>query len=241
MKIAVIGGGSTYTPELVSGLSRERERVPLRELVLHDIDDERREVVGGLARRMLARQGYAGALTLTGDLEAALDGADFVLIQIRVGGQEARLGDETFPLACGCIGQETTGAGGLAKALRTVPVVLEIAERARDRAADRAWIVDFTNPVGIVRKNWRSRKIENASPNQFGMISGLRFPMKCSPVTSWSFDHITYTGTTETCGGSISATITTMNATSRPRHRSRESAYATGMLEISRPSVARPE
>jgi 6-phospho-beta-glucosidase len=152
VKLAVIGAGSTYTPELVSGLSRERERVPLDALVLHDIDEERREVVGGLARRMLDRQGYAGALSSTGDLDRALDGADFVLIQIRVGGQEARLRDETIPVACGCIGQETTGAGGLAKALRTVPVVLEIAERARERAADGAWIVDFTNPVGIVTR-----------------------------------------------------------------------------------------
>jgi 6-phospho-beta-glucosidase len=120
--------------------------------VLHDIDAERREVVGGLAARMLERQGYAGGLTVTGELERALDGADFVLIQIRVGGQEARLRDETIPLACGCIGQETTGAGGLAKALRTVPVVLDIAAKARELAADGAWIVDFTNPVGIVTR-----------------------------------------------------------------------------------------
>jgi 6-phospho-beta-glucosidase len=152
MKLAVIGAGSTYTPELVSGLSRERERLEIGELALHDIDAERREVVGGLAARMLQKQGYPGALTVTGELDRALDGADFVLIQIRVGGQAARLRDETVPLACGCIGQETTGAGGLAKALRTVPVVLEIAERARDRAASGAWIVDFTNPVGIVTR-----------------------------------------------------------------------------------------
>ena len=115
MKIAVIGAGSTYTPELVSGLSRERDRIGVRELVLHDIDAERLEVVGGLARRMLAHQGYEGALTATGDLDRALDGADFVLIQIRVGGQDARLSDETVPLARGCIGQETTGAGGLGR------------------------------------------------------------------------------------------------------------------------------
>ena len=153
MKIAVIGGGSTYTPELVSGLSRERDRIDVRDLVLHDIDEQRREVVGGLAARMLARQGYEGTLEITDDLDRALEGADFVLIQIRVGGQEARLSDETLPLACGCIGQETTGAGGLGKALRTVPVVLEIAERVRERAAGGAWIVDFTNPVGIVTRS----------------------------------------------------------------------------------------
>jgi 6-phospho-beta-glucosidase len=152
MKVAVVGGGSTYTPELVSGLSRERDRIDVRELVLHDIDPERREVVGGMAARMLDRQRFAGRLAVTGDLDRAVDGADFVLIQIRVGGQEARLSDETLPLACGCIGQETTGAGGFGKALRTVPVVLEIAERVRERAADGAWIVDFTNPVGIVTR-----------------------------------------------------------------------------------------
>ena len=152
MKIAVVGGGSTYTPELVSGLAGERERLDVTELVLQDIDPERLEVVGGLAGRMLERGGFPGALTLTDDLDRALDGADFVLVQIRVGGQQARLSDETVPLACGCVGQETTGAGGLAKALRTVPVVLSIADRARELTADGAWIVDFTNPVGIVTR-----------------------------------------------------------------------------------------
>jgi len=147
-KVAVIGAGSTYTPELVSGLSP----LAVDDLVLHDIDAERRDVVGAMARRMLARDGFSGRMDVTDDLGRALDGADFVLIQIRVGGQEARLADETAPLACGCVGQETTGAGGLAKALRTVPVVLEIADEVRARAADGAWIVDFTNPVGIVTR-----------------------------------------------------------------------------------------
>jgi 6-phospho-beta-glucosidase len=152
MKLAVIGAGSTYTPELVSGLVREQERLHVRELVLHDVDPDRRAVVGGLAGRILERQGFSGALAITGELDRALDGADAVLIQIRVGGQAARLRDETIPAACGCIGQETTGAGGLAKAIRTVPVVLEIADRARELASDNAWIIDFTNPVGIVTR-----------------------------------------------------------------------------------------
>jgi 6-phospho-beta-glucosidase len=146
MKISVVGGGSTYTPELVSGLTR----LDVDEVVLHDIDPERREVVGGLARRMLERQGWKGRLDVTDDLDRAVSAADFVLIQIRVGGQAARLHDETAPLACGCIGQETTGAGGLAKALRTVPVVLEIAGAVAELSD--AWIVDFTNPVGIVTR-----------------------------------------------------------------------------------------
>ena len=148
MKVAVVGGGSTYTPELVSGLTR----LDVAQLVLHDIDAGRREAVGGMAARQLDRLGYRGELAVTADLDAAVDGADFVLIQIRVGGQEARLHDETAPLACGCVGQETTGAGGFAKAMRTVPVVLDIAERTRALAQPGAWIVDFTNPVGIVTR-----------------------------------------------------------------------------------------
>jgi 6-phospho-beta-glucosidase len=148
MKLSVIGAGSTYTPELVSHLME----LDVDEVALHDIDAERLEVVGGLARRMLDRAGYTGALLQTGDLDAAIDGCSFVLIQVRVGGQAARLHDETVPLRCGCIGQETTGAGGFAKAMRTVPVVLELAERVAARAAPGAWIVDFTNPVGIVTR-----------------------------------------------------------------------------------------
>jgi len=150
LKVAVIGGGSTYTPELIDGLANRRDRLPIDELVLHDISAERREVVGGLAQRMLTRLDWDGRLTLTDDARAAVDGADFVLVQLRIGGQAARLLDETLPLQFGTIGQETTGAGGLAKALRTVPVILELADLARRHAAPGAWIVDFTNPVGIV-------------------------------------------------------------------------------------------
>jgi 6-phospho-beta-glucosidase len=150
VKLAVVGGGSTYTPELIEGIARRGDRLPVDELVLLDIDAERLEIVGGLARRMLDRLGWPGRLTLTGDTDATLDGASFVLIQLRVGGQAARLVDETLPPRFGTIGQETTGAGGFAKALRTVPVVLDIAERTARRAAAGAWIVDFTNPVGIV-------------------------------------------------------------------------------------------
>ena len=148
--MAVFGGGSTYTPELISGLDAQRARLPVDELVLLDPDPVRLDAVGGLARRILRKQGSTTVLTMTQDRDRALDGADFVVVQLRVGGQAARLIDETLPLEFGCIGQETTGPGGFAKALRTVPVVLEIAEEASRRANAGAWIVDFTNPVGIV-------------------------------------------------------------------------------------------
>ncbi|MFF7367335.1 6-phospho-beta-glucosidase [Streptomyces tricolor] len=151
MKLTVVGGGSTYTPELVDGFARLRDTLPVEELVLVDPAAERLEPVGGLARRIFARQAHPGRIVTTSDLDAGVDGADAVLLQLRVGGQAARQQDETWPLECGCIGQETTGAGGLAKALRTVPVVLDIAERVR-RTNPRAWIIDFTNPVGIVTR-----------------------------------------------------------------------------------------
>jgi 6-phospho-beta-glucosidase len=150
LKVAVVGGGSTYTPELVEGLGARSQRLPIDELALLDVDAERLEVVGGLVRRMLDRVAWRGRVATTSDADAALDGADFVLVQLRVGGQAARLVDETLPPRFGTIGQETTGAGGFAKALRTVPVVLDLAERVARRAAPGAWIIDFTNPVGIV-------------------------------------------------------------------------------------------
>lgn len=152
IKIAVVGGGSTYTPELVDGIARRSTRLTADELALFDIDTARLEIVGGLAGRMLRRGGWNGTLTVTGNRDEALDGANFVLIQLRVGGQQARLVDETLPNQFGTIGQETTGPGGFAKALRTVPVLLEIAQEVSRRAAPGAWIVDFTNPVGIATR-----------------------------------------------------------------------------------------
>jgi 6-phospho-beta-glucosidase len=150
MKIAVVGGGSTYTPELVDGFARLFPEVT--ELALHDPATERLAVVGAFAQRIFQHHGHPGRVTWTGELATALADASVVIIQLRVGGQDARISDETFPLECGCVGQETTGAGGLAKALRTVPVVLDIAEQAGRLAAPGAWIIDFTNPVGIVTR-----------------------------------------------------------------------------------------
>jgi len=152
VKLAVIGGGSTYTPELVDGIARLSADVAVEELVLVDPDETRLAVVGPFSDRLMRAHGHPGRLTWTTSLDEGLDGAGAVLLQLRVGGQAARQRDETWPLEYGCIGQETTGAGGFAKALRTVPVVLDIAERSAQRALDSAWIIDFTNPVGIVTR-----------------------------------------------------------------------------------------
>jgi 6-phospho-beta-glucosidase len=150
VKVAVVGGGSTYTPELVEGFVTRGDRLPVDELVLLDIDQERLSIVGALAERMMRKAGWNGRLALTGDRHEALEGADYVIVQLRVGGQAARFRDETIPPKYGCIGQETTGPGGFAKALRTVPVVLELAEETARRGAPGAWFVDFTNPTGLV-------------------------------------------------------------------------------------------
>lgn len=151
MKLAIVGGGSTYTPELIDGFARHPE-LELAEVVLVDPDPRRLERVSGMARRMLSRAGSPVVVTATGDLIAGVTDADAVLLQLRVGGQATRGADETWPHEAGCIGQETTGPGGFAKALRTVPVVLRIAEAVRAHAHPGAWIIDFTNPVGIVTR-----------------------------------------------------------------------------------------
>jgi 6-phospho-beta-glucosidase len=152
MKLTVVGGGSTYTPELIDGFSRLRELLPIEELWLVDPDPQRLELVSGVSRRMFARAGHSGKIMATSDVVAGVSDADIVLLQLRIGGQAARHGDETWPHEAGVIGQETTGPGGFAKALRTVPVVLEVAEQVRRHAKPNAWIIDFTNPVGIVTR-----------------------------------------------------------------------------------------
>jgi 6-phospho-beta-glucosidase len=150
MKLAVIGGGSTYTPELADGLGRLAPQVT--EVVLVDPDEARLAVVGPVSARIMRAHGHQAVVRWTTDAADGIDGAAAVLIQLRVGGQAARDRDETWPRDFCCVGQETTGAGGLAKGLRTIPLVLEIAELARRRAAPGAWIIDFTNPVGMVTR-----------------------------------------------------------------------------------------
>ncbi|MFD7645256.1 6-phospho-beta-glucosidase [Kitasatospora sp. NPDC059795] len=165
MKLAIVGGGSTYTPELIDGFARLRDTLPIGELVLIDPAVDRLELIAGLARRIFAKQGHDAVVTTATDIAAGVRDADAVLLQLRVGGQAARNQDETWPLECGCVGQETTGAGGLAKALRTVPVVLDIAEQVRRTNPD-AWIVDFTNPVGIV-----TRALQTAGHKAVGLCN----------------------------------------------------------------------
>jgi 6-phospho-beta-glucosidase len=149
MKITVIGGGSTYTPELVNGFLTRADRLPLTELWLMDIDKERLDVVGGFAQRMVKAKDGPFKVVLSLDQREAIAGASYVITQLRVGMMPARRGDEYLGKWHGLIGQETTGVGGMAKALRTIPVVLNIAKDIRE-VAPGALLANFTNPAGLV-------------------------------------------------------------------------------------------
>ncbi len=149
MKVTVIGGGSTYTPELVSGFIDRAEQFHVDQLWLMDIDEERLRIVGGFARRMVQAHGSPFQVVLSTDRHTAIEGASYVITQLRVGKMAARREDEYLGRRHGLIGQETTGVGGMAKALRTIPVILEIAGEVR-RSAPGALLVNFTNPAGLV-------------------------------------------------------------------------------------------
>ncbi len=150
LKVAVIGGGSTYTPELINGFLVRLEKFPINELWLMDIDQQRLDVVGGFAQRMVEAKGSPFKVILTTDQRAAVKDADYVTTQLRVGHMEARKQDEYLGLRHGLIGQETTGVGGMGKALRTIPVILKIAKDMQELAKPGAMLVNFTNPAGLV-------------------------------------------------------------------------------------------
>ncbi|MGQ9793785.1 MAG: 6-phospho-beta-glucosidase [Anaerolineae bacterium] len=174
IKIAIIGAGSSYTPELVEGLVKEQASLPIEEIVLHDIDVQRLEIMAGFCRRFLKHLGSTIRITPTIDRRAAIEGARFIDVQIRVGGNAQRVLDEQIPLKYGLVGQETTGAGGMMKALRTIPVMLDIALEV-ERYNPEAWIINYTNPTGLVTEavtKYTRAKIA-------GLCSGGLFPQWC--------------------------------------------------------------
>lgn len=150
MKVAVIGGGSSYTPELINGFMERLDTFPLTELWLMDILPERLEIVGKFAQRMVEAKGSPFEVHLTTNQRTAVKDADYVTTQLRVGWMAARRADEYLGLRHGLVGQETTGVGGMAKALRTIPVILKLAADMRDLAKPDALLVNFTNPAGLV-------------------------------------------------------------------------------------------
>ncbi|WP_308637532.1 6-phospho-beta-glucosidase [Paenibacillus silvisoli] len=185
LKVVVIGGGSSYTPELVEGFIRFHAELPVRELWLVDIEAglHKLNIVGSLAKRMVERSGLPIEVHLTTDRRLAIKDADFVSTQMRVGMLEARGRDESIPLKYGVIGQETTGPGGMMKALRTIPVLLDIC-RDIEELAPNAWLLNFTNPAGIVTEaihkhsNVRSVGLCNAP---IGLIKWLSSTYETTP------------------------------------------------------------
>ena len=151
VKIVTIGGGSSYTPELIEGFIKRYDKLPVRELWLVDIEEgkEKLEIVGNLAKRMVEKAGVPMEIHLTLDRREALKDADFVTTQLRVGQLDARIKDESIPLSHGMIGQETNGAGGMLKAFRTIPVILDI-DKDMAELCPNAWMINFTNPAGMV-------------------------------------------------------------------------------------------
>jgi len=168
LKAAVIGAGSTYTPEFIDGIIARSESLPFDKLVLMDTDKERLEIVGGLARRQFKSGGAQLELVLTEDLDEALENASFVFTQMRVGKLQARIRDEKIPLKYGYLGQETTGVGGFMKALRTIPVIMDIAKRMERLSAKGAWMINFANPSGIIAE----AVLNHTDMNMIGLCNG---------------------------------------------------------------------
>lgn len=189
LKAAIIGAGSTYTPELIEGFITRWERLPFSELSLMDIDPNKLHIVGGLAKRMVKKSGLPIAASFTQDLDEALTNADYVFAQIRVGGLQSRIKDEKIPVKYGLLGQETTGAGGFMNALRTVPVMLDIAHRMEKLCPD-VWLINFSNPSGIVAQALQTHtrvKMVGLCNNPVNMLRDIEETIKSS---DFDYDYV---------------------------------------------------
>ncbi|SFM14406.1 6-phospho-beta-glucosidase [Gracilibacillus orientalis] len=186
VKLVVIGGGSSYTPEIIEGVIRRFDSLPITEISLVDIEEGKDKliVIANLAKRMIEKSGKTIQLSWTLDRRQALKNADFVSTQIRVGGLNAREKDERIPLKHGFIGQETNGAGGIMKAFRTIPILLELAEDVHE-ICPNAWIINFTNPAGIVTeallKHSAHKKVIGVCNIPFNMIHSTAEILNADP------------------------------------------------------------
>lgn len=196
LKITIIGSGSTYTPELVEGLINKKDSIPLKELYLMDIDQRKREIVGGLVVRMIEAAEMNVKVILTDNLEESLKGADFVLVQIRVGKLPARILDEKIPLKYDLIGQETNGIGGFFKGMRTIPAMMNIAQKMEQLCPD-AWLINFSNPSGMLAQallNHTKVKTLGLCNVPINMIDSVkkRLNLKEAKVEYVGLNHLTW-------------------------------------------------
>lgn len=216
LKIVTIGGGSSYTPELVEGFIKRQAELPVRELWLVDIPagEEKLRIVGELAKRMVKKAGVTMEIHTTLDRRAALVGADFVTTQLRVGLLDARIKDERIPLSHGYMGQETNGAGGMFKALRTIPVLLEI-DKDMAELCPQAWLINFTNPSGIVTeavaKYGKNKKIIGLCNVPIGMERGAARVLGVDPqrirIDFAGLNHMVFGLTVYLDGKSVTQTV----------------------------------
>lgn len=186
IKVVTIGGGSSYTPELVEGFIQRYEQCPIRELWLVDIEEgkEKLEIVGNLAKRMVEKAKLPMEVHLTLNRQEALKEADFVTTQMRIGRLPARVLDERIPLSHGVIGQETNGAGGMFKAFRTIPVILQIVKEM-ETLCPNAWLINFTNPASMVTeailRYTNFKKVVGLCNVPIGMVNGIAKIMDVVP------------------------------------------------------------
>lgn len=213
MKLSIIGGGSTYTPELIEGLIARHEAINLSDVCLMDIDEARLDVVGTFAQRMVQHAGAPFRVSLTTDRREAITGADFVVTQIRVGQMPARHKDILLGLRHDLIGQETTGVGGFAKALRTIPAMREIAEDIQ-RFAPNAWLINFTNPSGLVTEALHRAGVERLiglCNIPIGMVMDLAGHLVCDPdrieIDYVGLNHLSWVRKVLLDGTDITATL----------------------------------
>ncbi|MDR2589954.1 MAG: 6-phospho-beta-glucosidase [Oscillospiraceae bacterium] len=187
MKAAIIGAGSTYTPELIEGFIDRAENLHFDTITLMDIDKEALDLVGGLAKRQLIKSGYKGEIVFTEDLHNALDGSTFVFAQVRPGKMAGRIRDEKVPLKYGLLGQETTGAGGFMQALRTTPVIMDLVADMKRLSADDAWLINFSNPSGIIAEavlNLTDTNMIGLCNCPINMVKGI-----ADAIGSYDFDY----------------------------------------------------
>lgn len=188
MKFSIVGAGSSYTPELLEELAVRKESLPVDEVVLYDINEKRLEIMRDFCKRFTNRLGLHVAIRSTLSLDDALEGADFVDTQIRVGGNAQRVIDEKIPLKYGLVGQETTGAGGMMKAFRTIPVMLDVARRM-EKLSPNGWIINYTNPTGLVTE----AVTRYTKANIAGFCSGGIFPkMWAKRAMGIEYDRVQY-------------------------------------------------
>ncbi|KQX48430.1 6-phospho-beta-glucosidase [Paenibacillus sp. Root444D2] len=236
LKIAIIGSGSTYTPELIEGMIKRKDVLPIDELVLMDIDARKLNIVGKLCERMIQAANIPCRVILTENLDEALQDADFVLSQIRVGKLPARVLDETIPLKYDLIGQETCGIGGFFKAMRTIPVMLHIADRMKELCPD-AWLINFSNPAGIITEallNHSNVKMLGLCNVPFNMFKSIRETLQLdhASFTYVGLNHLSWITTIEQDGKDYVKTALDMGLNSEAMKNIPSSGFSKEVVQM---------